>query len=395
MAIQLTAADYHTLDWDLFAQKKIDSVSGDVLCNRIGTEVEQIYNTTSVEATIEYNEAPGTIDLSQDNFLGNGQVISYYYTIIGEATPLLGASWTAQKSRREMVWARGSLVQTIDVPIEGSAVIEVQIAGKRYEANTETLSWDALPSDDRLRSTEALDTWVLGLSLEPQRGTFTPADITNGWSPEVIDYGTLKVYPRFSMYKGPNYPEGTLKPYATITPTGNTREYQIDWAAPIKDIYVYGGRKKNFWGQPGDFYEGKLIAVVAESMVFTVSGRPYSTEKVSFNYALQGSSKEYPFRISPNELMTISSTLNNSVWSDEISRILITKYEGGKLTAKAKVRPKWLLHNDVHINTLVEISNIRGVKIGRKGTAAVFQVKSIEKAYNSSEFVFDVCFQEV
>ena len=142
----------------------------------------------------------------------------------------------------------------------------------------------------------------------------------------------------------------------------------------------------------GGYYyrHGSISVADTTALSFVVSGVLSNVEEVEFNYSLvngeliANASGDYPEALSSNELITYDSKMNNKSWQEEMSRTLLTKYINGKFKAIAEVPIAWLIKNDVHINTQMQLESLQGTLINRKGVPCTFEVKRIEKSFASN-----------
>lgn len=402
MALILTPRTYRNMKWDLTPTNIIDTVNGNAMINRVDIEPQGIYSTSTTSAIVHGNQITLPIDR------GNATTLTARSWDLIEYKSIWGARWKSVKARQDTIVGSGSFQVQIDVPIEGNATIRMTPQGKTYQRRKPNAapSWGFMPEDlDTLKRVKPWDDLFMTIPDMVQSDLDTSALFRIGSDSSYI---LVLAYASLLIPVDPNSWEYGIEPAKNrqtnktvkLTPLGN-RVYQIDWSCPVKDMRMAISRDKDFWGNAGNVYDWDIYMDVVTSFQFEVSGRPFNTEKIMFEYSLVDGQvttnvvNAYPHKLDDCELITLNSTMNGKPWNEEMSRTLLTKYEKGKYIASADIQAEWMLRNNVHINNLIEIINLRGEKINRQGVVCVFEVKAIEKIFNQGSFYYRVTFLEV
>lgn len=115
----------------------------------------------------------------------------------------------------------------------------------------------------------------------------------------------------------------------------------------------------------------------------------------SFDYLAEGSQKRYPYKFSNERLANTKDKVGNRLWSDYYPQLIFGKYSGGRYYVQLKVRAKFMLVNDLHIDSEVQIYDLKGKLISRNSQPCIFRIKRIIKTYDNSEFTYIInCLEE-
>lgn len=185
--------------------------------------------------------------------------------------------------------------------------------------------------------------------------------------------------------------------FCNITKTGDNT-FEIDYKMTgAYSLVRYSYR--NYYG--AYWYTGYGYVFLLNSLQFSVSGVTLGSETIDFAYSLidgmitSNVSNNYPIKIETNTLETNDATFGEDSWKEGISKALLIKYANGKLIAEANVKAQWILDNNVHINTQMQIKDLQGKLITRKGQPITFEVKHIEKTFNASQYRYKLKLLEV
>lgn len=438
----LTPREYYSMTWNLVVSNKLDTVSGNAIINRVDVEPTEFYTTTTTTGTLR-NGNPVEFPLDEND---NTAPDEWIYEGLDHKMFWGGSVWSASRARQEFIWAKGEVQIAPDVPIEGQPTLTMQLRGNTYkmkymnsDSNVNTYK---IPGKDVMKGSSSICGWIKdnipAENMEKLEGQFFNYDNTKT---SMIRTGCVKADTPYNpdlnseqwmqnwcfMYMGDV--EGTIEhasncnwnprisvelwgnkysvssdyvyPKATLTQTG-VREYKIAWEAPIKIVGLGASRKDDFWGNPGDQVGSAAYVNYVTSIYFSLSARPFNTEKTSYAWSLDKDgnltsdlSNIYPLTLGDAEIITLSTTMNDKLWTEEMPYTLMQKYKDGKYYIQAKVNAKWLIDNNVHINTLMQVVNINGQKIGRKGTPCTFMVKNIIKEYSDASFTYTLSCLEV
>lgn len=438
----LTPREYYDMTWNLVVSNKLDTVSGNAIINRVDVEPTEFYTTTTTKGTLR-NGTEVNFPLDETD---NTSPDEWIYEGLDHKMFWGGSVWNASRARQEFVWATGKVHIAPDVPIEGQPTLTMELRGNTYKMkymnSDSNIDTDKIPGKDAMKGSASVCSWIKDnmpeSSMERLEGQWFNYDsgkvniIRTGCVKENAPYDPNANSEQWMrnwcfMYMGDV--EGTIehasnfdwKPWANVGLWGNkyyvsydyaypratlkqvgVREYEIDWSAPIKVVGLGASRKDNFWGQPGDQVGSAAYVNYLTSIQFSLSARPFNTEKSPFAWSMKPNgeltadlSNIYPLTLGEAEVITLNTTMNDKLWTEEMPRTLMTKYKDGKYYVQTKVNAKWLIDNDVHINTLMEIVNITGQKINRKGVPCTFAVKNIAKEYTDSAFTYTLSCLEV
>ena len=132
----------------------------------------------------------------------------------------------------------------------------------------------------------------------------------------------------------------------------------------------------------------------------------YNVKEVAFNYTepdtTQTEVEKYPLNIEGNMYTSDKTTYhaNNKItpWWQFISSQIVDEFKNGRLWLRAKIKAKWLIDNNITINSEVSIKDINNNYICRRSgtfeSIYVFGVKNIEYVYESGTFYANVILLE-
>ena len=130
-----------------------------------------------------------------------------------------------------------------------------------------------------------------------------------------------------------------------------------------------------------------------------------NTETVNVSYSLGDTAgtlttdvlNEHPINFTKNELITSQTYVGSSdvLWTQYMAKHLLTKFENGKYIVECEVPATWALRNDIHINSQLNIQLQDGTYITRGTDTCVFEVKTIEKRFRNTDFIFSLRLMEV
>lgn len=132
----------------------------------------------------------------------------------------------------------------------------------------------------------------------------------------------------------------------------------------------------------------------------------YTTEDVAFEIQAPGTTlaeaKNYPLNIEGN-MYTGDKTHfddrliggNDIPWYQYISNKILDAFSNGRYWMKAKVKAKWLIENNLDINSIVAVKDINNNYISERGSTSehiyTFKIKNIEYVYDSGSFYANIC----
>lgn len=207
------------------------------------------------------------------------------------------------------------------------------------------------PSDARITSVMA-DSYYDGSHLDPNTGTYL-----------------LRITIRIRVFRG-------------------SLEYEI---------YSPGGQQPSLSGG----LNTSLLSSITLSIDYQVRG---SGEQVEFEYhSADNDYADYPLRIEGNEYTNdnvyYQKNSGEVIWSNWISKDILKKYRNGKLFAKAKVKIKWMMDNNIHINSQMIVKDTNGNYISKivNGTLkeCIFEVKNIEYECTEEGYYANITLLEI
>lgn len=174
----------------------------------------------------------------------------------------------------------------------------------------------------------------------------------------------------------------------------NSYDYEVSYTLPIR--YVQAAAAKNIrlgvldGGQ--DSYAWKDVVSKITIQLYAPS---YTTATETVEVTRDGA-KKYPITFDNNELINV-----NTVWSDgykwvaTVPDYLMRKYYNGKYIVECNVKAEWAIQNGITINSEITVQLLDGSMIRRNNKIVTFQVKSIEKRFRDSQFIYNLKLLEV
>ena len=393
MAVLLTAQNYYNFKWDILSSKVVDCVTGSMISNQPAKDASAIFEGTAYTAYPKFTTDNSLKELPwMDNpyaatpvtYRKGEWIFALNKNIIGTAT-----SESQIKERVEYVWAENLL--RVDLPVPADELEVSGIINGEWWENTD-VDWDGLGSE----------TLFTDMSIDPPRfmpGKMNKVDKAEINYQEMFDrkaslYASSIIDETVNEYKGPGY-EGTFTDPDRKVPglvcsleTVDGKLY-IRWSALIRGFNI--GANKNFYYDSGSkTSNGYAIFAVTKSIVFTVKGKRYDEDILTFEFGVSSDKAEHPYKIQRNELMSPFTKINGNSWDKQLSESLITAYKNGRRTATCKVTAKWFLENNIKVGTDIQVFDIYG-KALRKN----FLVVGIVKYCTAYEITFNLKLLEV
>lgn len=185
--------------------------------------------------------------------------------------------------------------------------------------------------------------------------------------------------------------------------------YKVRYAIPVRYVQTLAVEfSRNTSGGPAGYisYVGtayKWMDMVSKVTITTTS-TIFDRTVMDKSYGLDADgnlttdvTNRYPLRFDESDLLTKDVTWNDQLWPEAMSKYLLQKFGKGKYVISCTVKASWILKNNIHVNSEVNIKTLGGQYVQTSsGTAkATFQVKNIKKIFNGSEFVYDIQLLEV
>ena len=103
----------------------------------------------------------------------------------------------------------------------------------------------------------------------------------------------------------------------------------------------------------------------------------------------------YPYKFQSSRIANARDTVLGRNWMEVYPKILLGKYGKGKHYIELKVRVDFMLKNNVSVDTLLQIYDLKNKPIMRGGIPCTFRVKRIVKSFSSNEFYYTInCLEE-
>lgn len=402
----LNANKYYSLEYSLLPSNKIKEVSGTT-----------INNTSTNNLTIA--ESFNKISIKEEQYPYVGEEYSLPMDLTGNnpSHPTIAAYF--ETSISDNITAQGRIeytkgYKTLNISYEKPLTIKsvkITYEGKGYDVipyNSDWNDWNDLPMPSNFKTSNLYSLYpawshnkeetVLLEEIEcwnnPSSGLGNDT-IGIGYSPKVFSQYIANTY----WYKV----DGTLlndtdKSLIRKVIKKSDYEYTIDISTLVK--FNIALRVRTFNGiSYTEYTTRRLLWRLNNISKYTVNveATTIGGESVTFKYVYGNSIDSYKYQISlkSNELTTNATTIDGVKWSEGISNILINKYKDGKLWIKTKVKSDFVLNNDLHINSQLYIKDQDNEYINRKGNICTFEIKNIEKIYNSNEFYYNLILLEV
>lgn len=115
----------------------------------------------------------------------------------------------------------------------------------------------------------------------------------------------------------------------------------------------------------------------------------------AFSEAAADSDGTHPYQFSNDRVANINDRVGNAPWADYFPQKIFNKYALGKYYIQLRMRAKFMLINDLRIDSEVQIYDLRGRLISRNGVPCTFKIKRILKEYGGGEFTYTInCLEE-
>lgn len=451
MSIMLVPRVYRNLRWSLLTGNKIDTVVMSPIKNLIGDPTSfqsQDFTTANVNGSPVTLPIANTVAPSIYRYMYNFQYLPDTYTEYPEGSDL----FIPAKARVEVVMGEGSAQLISETAIAGSPSISIDFEGTSAVITEASKTFNDYPTLQQLHNSNfSLAGWIEANKVSTSETlTHSYKDnicALNPWvsklvpypaAPEISDFISAwsnseeRTCGEFGPYRDPtefawtdfcsSEPLIADKTAITMLPYGITSRYRslrmpdisniislqvdkvddftfnISWKAPIRVAYASAARTAYCDLDHATFSDVANYAYVDSitKVIITLNGQPYNTDAVNVSYSMSGSSlttdvsNVHPYKIDKYESITLASTFGGVDWTRAISSSLLTKYKNGKYVVSFDVPAVWALTNDVHINTEMQVKLQDGTILSRNGIPCTFEVKTIEKRFNSGEFTYSL-----
>lgn len=422
MTLQLTPRYYKNLKWDLSPSNIIDTITGNVIANRVDEEFESVGNWTKNSGALKYYHTNINLPIALKT---DGNVYTNYNTLIGwQRYNAANNKMLYGYGRREIVVLRGTFDFEVLGAIESVPSIDVSFTGNSREKTSgfsvgefpssyapwnggyEQLhsdyfsfnSWDKHMKNISGTTTTSLSTAVGRIGgTESSFSALVPTVAGNVIPSNFSYYGLIESK---AMNANGIYVD-TLNKQVSVLPLGSG-QYRVTWEIPVRDLVMVNIRNNNTsTGVPGAINGAAIYLDTISSIVFNAKVKKYDTEKIQFEYSLDDDeltvipSNQHPLKLHDCELITRDSILQSVPWKERISKLLLDKYIKGKYVITVDLDGPWALQNNITINTQITVVNIQGNAISRGVTPCLFEVKGIEKVFQQQTFIYRLILLEV
>ena len=184
------------------------------------------------------------------------------------------------------------------------------------------------------------------------------------------------------------------------------RSFRVNWQVPLRKVYLAAARKLR--AQIVN-YKDELVSSYARvdsvsSIDITLKGFPRPTETRDTTYSYD--SNRYSLttipknrsilRISKAENITTESLFRGKEWTQEVALTVLQKYAKGKYTLSCDVPASWAIENDLAVGTRAQVQLPDGAYVHRYTYQETwFEIKSIEKRFQNSSFIYAIKLMEV
>lgn len=175
-------------------------------------------------------------------------------------------------------------------------------------------------------------------------------------------------------------------------------EYTINWSAPVR--YAYYAASCTAMGFEIDSYAfvDHITKITAQ-----ITAQEMNTETVDISYSWDGSDlteqidNNFPISFDRNEFITLRTyeVSSANLWTKTMARRILSAYAQGKYIVECDVYAQWAIENNVHVDTEIQVMLLDGTYITRGSTTVTFKVKTIEKSFRGSEFIYSLRLLEV
>lgn len=200
----------------------------------------------------------------------------------------------------------------------------------------------------------------------------------------------------------PMIPSWTYSFYCRVTKL-NSYDYQIDYELPVRYFQIAAakavGSVIHTTEIARDSYGWKDVA---SKVTITLQAGTFDESIEQLSYSLDSSGNltedvinDYPISIEQNDLVTMDALWGSEKWVERMPKYLLTEYKKGKYVLECTVKAEWALINNIGINTEIQVKLQNGQLISKNGLTVTFAVKTIEKSFKNSEFVYNLRMLEV
>lgn len=200
----------------------------------------------------------------------------------------------------------------------------------------------------------------------------------------------------------PMIPSWTYSFYCRVTKI-NSYDYQVDYELPVRYFQVAAAKAVGSWIHSveirRDSYGWKDVA---SKVTITLQAGTFDESTEQLSYSLDGSGNltenvinAHPISIEQNDLVTMDALWGSDTWVERMPEYLLTEYQKGKYVLECTVKADWALINNIRINTEIQVKLQNGQFISENGSTTTFAVKTIEKSFKNSEFVYNLRMLEV
>lgn len=200
----------------------------------------------------------------------------------------------------------------------------------------------------------------------------------------------------------PLIPSWTYSFYCRVTKL-NSYDYQVDYELPVRYFQVAAakavGSVIHSTEIRRDSYGWKDVA---SKITITLQAGTFDESVEQLSYSLDSSGNltqdvinDYPISIEQNDLVTMDAMWGSEKWVERMPKYLLTEYKKGKYVLECTVKADWALINNIGINTEIQVKLQNGQFISKNGSTTTFAVKTIEKSFKNSEFVYNLRMLEV
>lgn len=431
MATVLDANNYYNLEYSLIPENKIRQITGSVTEDSYDKDVN--YNFSITKAINNKTNIDGSenvsIDLKNLTFITDGkneqtyrykQLFadgSYYnelyqqnigYEIRGRIETIVASITITVQSNTEPI-----IPSRVNTSFSGECIKSQWTSESLYRVKLDLLEDNdnmCLGDSDLISYFEStnkengldsnIDIYQNGMSY----GNNYYNDAYNKFCNDFINIDDLIIDNSLAYHRLIEYSKGTGNQGNVKTSYKYVDDYT--WEVTIEFPYKYNAYVSQRYEIPnagGTFSDptgGFSLNIVRRLDISVVALAPGGND-VQFDYSLDlpDSFKYKTSLTGKNELVThtcyVGSPGEDNTWSKFISNTLLDKYKDGKLWISAKVRNTFMIENDIHIDSRVQIKDIDNEYITRNETVLVFEVKNIEMVYKESQCYYNVILMEV
>lgn len=200
----------------------------------------------------------------------------------------------------------------------------------------------------------------------------------------------------------PLIPSWTYAFYCRVTKL-NSYDYQVDYELPVRYFQIAAAKAVGSVIHSSevrrDSYGWKDVA---SKVTITLQAGTFDESIEQLSYSLDSSGNltqdvinDYPISIEQNDLVTMDALWGSDKWVERMPKYLLTEYKKGKYVLECTVKADWALINNIGINTEIRVKLQNGQFISKNGLTITFAVKTIEKSFKNSEFVYNLRMLEV